>query len=526
VPWDATALSGSFTIAAQLSTTTLASASATVGVTVSNPPPTVQLTAPSVGATVFGMTAIDVVASNDARLSDHPASITVTMDGSPTPVGTVTCPLPLAHNCSGSLSWDATGPSGPRTLTALVTTAGGTTASASVGVTVANPDPAVAITSPADGATVVGATSVAVSASTGSTLSDFPTSIAVTADGSTVGTVPCTPPQHLCSGSVPWDTTALSGAHSLSAVLTTTGGLSASASSGVTVANPAPTVGITTPGASSVVSGSVTVLASGSTDPRRSDLPSTFTLLVDGVAVSSVVCPSATHDCGVALTWSAAASAGPHTLVVTMTTTGGASATSAAVAVLAASSSRVVLTLPRIARAGATVVVTGRVVTTTDGQGVAGAVVTLTRRPAVGKASIVRVVTGPGGVFTSRSVARTNTGVTAVVASTAWLGSSRGATVLRAAAPMTCRVTTHRLAVGAVGRGACAVPGLPAGTRLALRYLVRGRLATLASGAAKGAAIPFAFGFPKAGTYQLRVDLLASKVYVATTSALILVVVR
>jgi len=489
---------------------------------VSNPLPTVVISVQA-GPTVFGLTTVTVSASTGSTLTDYPASIKVSDEKGV--FATVTCDV-SKHTCPGSVQWDATGPSGPRTLTAVVTTVGGTTASASVGVTVANPDPAVAITSPADGATVVGATSVAVSASTGSTLSDFPTSIAVTADGSTVGTVPCTPSQHLCSGSVPWDTTALSGAHSLSAVLTTTGGLSASASSGVTVANPAPTVGITTPGASSVVSGSVTVLASGSTDPRRSDLPSTFTLLVDGVAVSSVVCPSATHDCGVALTWSAAASAGPHTLVVTMTTTGGASATSAAVAVLAASPSRVVLTLPRIVRAGATVVVTGRVVTTTDGQGVAGAVVTLTRRPAVGKASIVRVVTGPGGVFTSRSVARTNTGVTAVVASTAWLGSSRGATVLRAAAPMTCRVTTHRLAVGAVGRGACAVPGLPAGTRLALRYLVRGRLATLASGAAKGAAIPFAFGFPKAGTYQLRVDLLASKVYVATTSALILVVVR
>jgi len=522
LPWDVTSLSGSHTVTAQVSTHGSKTATATVLVTVSNPLPTVVISVPA-GPTVFGLTTVNVSASTGSTLTDYPASINVSDEKGV--FATVTCDV-SKHTCPGSVQWDATGPSGPRTLTALVTTVGGAIATAAVDVTVANPDPAVSITSPADGASVVGATSVAVSASTGSTLSDFPASIAVTADGSRIGTVPCAPLQHVCGGSVAWDATALSGAHSLSAVLTTTDGLSATASSSVTVANPAPTVGITSPGTSAVVSGSVTVLVSGSTDPRRSDLPSTFTLLVDGIAVSSVVCPSATHDCSVALSWSAAASAGPHTLVTTMTTTGGSSATSAAVVVLAASPSRVVMTLPKIGRAGATVVVTGRVVAETTGQGVAGAVVTLTRRPAVGKASTVWVLTGPGGVFTSRSVARTNTGVTAVVASSAWLGSSRGATVLRAAAPMTCTVARHRLVVGAVGRGSCAVPGLPAGTRLALRYLVRGRLATLASGSARGSAIPYSFGFPTPGVYLLRIDLLATKVYVATSSSLIRVVVR
>jgi hypothetical protein len=247
---------------------------------------------------------------------------------------------------------------------------------------------------------------------------------------------------------------------------------------------------------------------------------------VDGVVQTSVPCTGGAHDCTVVLPWSASHAVGAHTLVVTMTTTAGLTASSPSRVLYASSGSRVLLALPKIVRSGSPALVVGRVVATTTGLGVVGVAVTVTRRPALGAASTVHLVTGADGVFTVRYVARTNATVTAVVTRTAWLGTSVRATSIRASAPTSCRLATRTLAVGAVGSGRCVVPGLPAGTQLSLRYTVRGRLSTLASGRAKGPAIPFAFGFPAPGVYLLRVDLVANRVYVATMSPVLRVVVR
>jgi len=524
--WDTTSLTGPHALTAQVLTTrSVSAASASVPVIVSNPGPAVSVTSPTPGSTVAGATPVAVSASTLTSLSDYPASIIV-RDGS-TVIGTVTCAVSV-HSCSGTVSWDTTGLAGVHNLGAVVvTTLAVSVPSVQVPVTVANPAPTVSITSPAPGSTLAGLTSVGVAASTDDALTDFPASIVVR-DGSTVvGTVTCAASVHGCSGAVAWDTTTLAGEQTLTAEVVTTRAVSATSEPvTVTVTTPAPTAVITSPGRNAVVSGKVSIGAAGSTDPRRSDLPATFSLLVDGVARATAPCPARAHDCAVVLAWSVARSVGAQTIVVAMTTTSGATATSESRVVYASSASRVVLALPRIVRSGSPVLVVGRVVATTTGLGVAGVAVTVTRRPALGAASTVHVVTGAGGVFTVRYIARTNATVTAVVVRTAWLSTSVRVTSIRASAPMSCTVSSRTLAVGAVGRGRCAVAGLPAGTGLSLRYTFRGRLSTLASGRAKGPAIPFAFGFPARGVYLLRIDLVANRVYVATMSPVLRVVVR
>jgi len=488
--------------------------------------PNVGITAPAPGASVSGLVPVHVTATTDTGLTEFPQSIEL-LDGAAS-VGVLPCPA-TTNPCSVTFDWDVTGlASAGHVLKARVTTdALRTAASSIVSVTVANPGGAVVITSPAGGATVLGLTSVAVSASTDTSLSDYPASIAVRDGSRVIGSLTCAPPVHACIGTVSWDTTGLSGTHTLSADLVTTRSVTVtSAPVAVTVDNPTPTVAIWSPDADAAVSGTVSVRATGSTDVRRSDLPATFSLLVDGVVQTSVPCTGGAHDCTVVLPWSASHAAGAHTLVVTMTTTAGLTASSPSRVLYASSGSRVLLALPKIVRSGAPVLVVGRVVATTTGLGVAGVAVTVTRRPALGAASTIHVVSGADGVFTLRYVARTNATVTAVVIRTAWLSTSLRVTSIRAMAPMSCTVATRTLAVGAVGRGRCAVVGLPAGTGLSLRYTFRGRLSTLASGRAKGPAIPFAFGFPARGVYLLRIDLLANRVYVATMSSVLRVVVR
>jgi hypothetical protein len=81
--------------------------------------------------------------------------------------------------------------------------------------------------------------------------------------------------------------------------------------------------------------------------------------------------------------------------------------------------------------------------------------------------------------------------------------------------------------LGATGTGRCSVRLLPAGTAVSLRYFFAGKWSTLASGRTKTtAAIPFSFRFPRRGTYLVRVIVGKSRVYAATASRLMKVVVR
>jgi hypothetical protein len=523
--WDATGLGSGQSLSASVTTDLGRSAtSSAVLVTPQNPAPTVAITFPTAGGTVSGLAEVDVTAATTAGLTEYPTSVDLLVGG--TLVGTLDCPLPqTVSSCSVAFPWDVSGLAGPQTLTAhAVTTRARTADSAAVGVTVDNTAPTVSITSPTSGSSLAGVVHVAVTASTAASVSDVPHSIALYDGVTLLSTRTCVPVGHTCSGvAFTLDRTGVGGTLALQATVTTTLGVEAvSPPVPVTLLVAPPAVAIATPVSKAVVSGTaVAIRASATTVATRSDFPTRLSLVVDGVTRATLLCTvAAQHVCTKTFTWNASHSVGPHVVAVTTRTDQSFVGRSSDRTVYAASSSRVVLSTPAVVRAGATVAVRGRVLATTTGAGVAGIVVSVTRRPAFGSATTVRVRTGPGGTFAVAYSVRSNATVTAVVNRAIWLGASTGSTRITSSAPMTCSLSTRSLRAGAVGKGSCSVPGLRVGTRLSLRYVHNGVTTTLASGTSRSTTIPFTFGFPSRGSYSLRVDLVASTVYVATRSAL------
>ncbi len=233
IKWEATGLSGSHTLTAQANTSDGSSAtSAPVTVTVVSPPPTVSITSPVGGATVKGTVAVSASGATDPSQVDYPTEIAV-YDGVNN-IGSIKCQG--QQTCQGSVSWHTTGLSGPHTLTARISTDEGLhVTSAPVSVNVISPGPTVTITSPHSGAGLGGTLTVAVSGSTDPSQVDYPTSIVVFDGVSEIGQISCQG-QQICIGSLHWDTKGLRGPHTLTAVIHTNTGRSAT-SPPVTVGN-------------------------------------------------------------------------------------------------------------------------------------------------------------------------------------------------------------------------------------------------------------------------------------------------
>ncbi|AKJ03808.1 Ig-like protein group 3 [Archangium gephyra] len=173
------------------------SAPVTVTVAPESVPPTVSLTAPAHGATLTGTVSISANATdNESGMSQ----VEFFLDG-----------VLLKTDTSWPYSsvWDTrTAASGSHTLTARATDRHGNTATASVEVTVDNVGPAVALTSPASGATVNGVVSLQASATDGAGVSR----VEFLVDGVLLGSDTTAP------YSVDWDTGwTVNGSHTLQA---------------------------------------------------------------------------------------------------------------------------------------------------------------------------------------------------------------------------------------------------------------------------------------------------------------------
>jgi Bacterial Ig domain len=224
IRWDTTGLSGIHSLSAVATQSGEEQAtSSPVSVTILSPPPTVTITSPTGGSTVKGNVAVSVSGATDPSQSDYPTSIVV-YDGV-NEVGTIHCQE--QQTCQGSVTWHATGLSGPHSLSAKLSTDNGLSVrSASVPVTVLSPAPTVAITSPAAGAHLGGTLLIRVSGQTDPSQVDYPTSIAVFDGSSQIGSINCQG-QQICLGSVSWDTKGLTGPHTLAAVIHTEAGRTA-----------------------------------------------------------------------------------------------------------------------------------------------------------------------------------------------------------------------------------------------------------------------------------------------------------
>ncbi len=164
-------------------------------------PPSVSITSPSGGATVSGTVQVSASAADDSGV----AGVQFFVDGAAVGPEDPTAPY--------SSDWNtASAGNGPRSLTAVARdTSGNLTTSSAVGVDVDNDTvaPTVALTAPADGATVTGVVQLAADASDDRALAG----VRFRLDGINLGAEDTTAPYSLS-----WDTAgATSGSHSITA---------------------------------------------------------------------------------------------------------------------------------------------------------------------------------------------------------------------------------------------------------------------------------------------------------------------
>lgn len=285
-------------------------------------PPSISLTSPSAGSTVKGT--ITVTATATAGSGDTLSDI-IFYDGV-NDIGSSSCGA--QPSCSASIQWDATGLSGQHSLSAEADTdAGLSSRSTSVSITIVSPGPAVAITHPSAGATVVGSTTVTVSGATDPSQTDYPTSITIYDGVNDIGYITCQG-QQTCQGSFTWDATGLSGQHRLTATISTNQGDSAT-SSGVTVKvkTPAPVVRIVSPHTGARLRHKMTIHVRGKTNRRLTDYPTSIAVFDGQDEIGQVSCQGQL-TCKGSIKWDTVGLHGRQTLHATIFTNQGVSAAS------------------------------------------------------------------------------------------------------------------------------------------------------------------------------------------------------
>jgi hypothetical protein len=290
-------------------------------------PPSVAITSPTSNSTVKGT--VTVTASATAGAGDYMSKISI-YDGA-NHVGDGDCND--QPSCVVSVQWKATGLSGQHSLTAKAYSEEGlSTTSVAVPVNVESPPPTVTVTSPAAGSKVSGKISVNVSAATDPSQDDYPTSVSVYDGVKSIGSFDCQG-QQTCEGSVTWETTGMSGQHTLTVKVHTNNGVSAtSAPVDVQVVSPGPTVKITSPRAGVRLGRVITIRAFGQTNPTQTDYPTSIDIYDGTNSIGSIDCQGQ-QTCGGSVKWDARDLKGRHKLTAQIHTDTGRSATSAPVVV-------------------------------------------------------------------------------------------------------------------------------------------------------------------------------------------------
>jgi N,N-dimethylformamidase beta subunit-like protein/uncharacterized protein DUF4082/Big-like domain-containing protein len=316
--WDSTTVAnGSHVLTAVATDSSNNTATATaVNVTVSNDttPPTVAVTAPAAGASVSSTVTVSANATDDVGV----AGVQFKLDGANLGAEVAVSPYNVSWNTTTTAN-------GTHALTAVARdAAGNTTTSAAVSVTVNNVDstpPTVAMSAPANGATVAGIVAVSASASDNIAV----VGVQFLLDGLNLGAEDTASPY-----SIAWNTAGVAnGVHSLGAIArdgagNTTGAVPVS----VTVNNDLtpPTVTMTAPAAGATVTGTaVTVSATASDNVGVAGVQ----FLVDGAAVGTEV-TAAPYQ----IAWNSTSVAnGSHTLSARARDAAGNQTTSAGVTV-------------------------------------------------------------------------------------------------------------------------------------------------------------------------------------------------
>lgn len=520
--WDATGQpDGNYTLKVRF-TTTHHTVTDSVQVHVTSPPPTVAITAPAQGATVFGVVPVTVVGNVDPSQTDTGRTLTLLVNG--VILDTVDCPA--TRTCTLNYDWDASGIVGARTLKATFVTAGNKTATSdTTDVNVVSAPPAAVVVSPVNGSTVSGPITIVTQGSVSPTQNDHPATMQLLIDGTaTAAAAPCLETAalpHGCSLSYGWDTTGLTGTHTLQAKFVTRKGVIVlSAVSTITVVSPLPTVTITSPSTSATVHRTATITVSGAVDATQTDAPSSIRLTLDGSALGGVIpCAPAVatgRTCLASYTWNTVGLTGRHTLAATIVSAKGVIGTSSATSVYVYGGTKTVIVPAKATPAGRSVTYTGRVTTLINKLGVPGVKVKVVIVPAKGKAKTLMVLTNVHGFFKVAFKPAVNTTVTATLISLPYYGASHTFTKLHVVPSFKCTVG-RSVARNRLDQGACRIANLPKTTKVTLQYEFAGHWYTLGSGKAKSTLLPFSFRFAKRGTYYVRVVLSATSIFAGAT---------
>lgn len=289
--------------------------SAPVTVTVKAPRPAVTLTAPTDGTTITAdETALTAsVTPAPGTQVDHVAFEVV--DGGS---------IGYAYEAPWTVTWDTSQASGDVTIVAKAyDSAGRTGTSPPVTVTVSHPAPSVAMTGPAEGASVQGSAVTVTATAAPHPATESPVQyVQFLVDGSTeIGY------DHEAPYEATWDTSGLAGAHTLTArAVDATGRGTTSPPRTVQVTNPLPAVALTSPAPFATVAGDVPLTATATPHEGSGAAIAEVTFEVDGW---NVLGPDT--EAPYEAVWNAAGAYGTHVVVAIARDANGQTARSAPV---------------------------------------------------------------------------------------------------------------------------------------------------------------------------------------------------
>jgi hypothetical protein len=211
VPWDVSALSGSYNLQAELTTTTGRTRTSLVTpASIVNNGPVITVTAPT--ATVIkGRVTVSGAARIGTRITGHVTTLKLFAGGKQ--IGTTKTCSALVSPCTYSATWDTTllanASNVPIQVQVTTSTTGATEFnSAATLVKLSNPRPTATFTSPTNGDVVSGsAVSIKVGLKTDLSQSDVPKSAAIYRNGSSTpfDTYTCTGGTHTCLATFTWN---------------------------------------------------------------------------------------------------------------------------------------------------------------------------------------------------------------------------------------------------------------------------------------------------------------------------------
>lgn len=506
----------------------LASAASLVGVLTqpagAEASPTVALASPTSAANLKGgitLTASGAVASGSG---DDIQNINFDYNGAQ--IVSESCAINYSYtqtSCTVSDTWNATGRSGSAIFTAVITTTNGlSTTSAPVTVNLSSPAPTISLSSPSAGSTVEGTVSFSATATIDPSQVDTINSIAFDANGASVDTQSCainySSYPTTCTATYNWNVTGKSGAEQLTAIVSTSNGVSAtSAPVTVNVVSPPPTVSITSPVSGAALKAQMTIAVSAAVDPSQADTINAINVYDDGSAEIGTVSCSGQNICSGTVAWNTSEVQGRQVLTAKVDTEY-SGATSAPVIVGGKHTApKIALSPLPVEHVGESLPVSGTL--RSGATPLPGISVTVRYNPAVGKTETFTTTTNSTGSFRATLSTRTNGTVTVTSAAKDVYAGARSKLRLGVLASVRCALAHTVVAINRVDTGNCTAAGVPSGTSVKLQYKSGAKWLTAFSVKVKsGGRFDFSLHSPVRRTFLVRVAISANLAYHLTSA--------